>query len=64
MAVLWTITVTIEDTGSLVTGTAQPLVDPMMKFLREYGEGKIDAGTIATVVVDYPATDSATVKLA
>ena len=64
MAILWTITVTVEDTGALVTGTAQPLIDPMIKFLREYGEDKIAAGTIATVSIDYNATDSATVKLA
>ena len=64
MAVLWTITVTVEDTGSLVIATASALIDPMVKFLREYGEGKIDEAAITSVTLDYDATDSITVKIA
>lgn len=64
MAVLWTITVTVEDGGlPLVIKTASAMVDPMMKFLRQFGEAEVTASRAQAVEIDYPATDSATVKI-
>ncbi|KKN75605.1 hypothetical protein LCGC14_0378430 [marine sediment metagenome] len=64
MAVLWTITITMEDGGlPLTTPLASKMVDPIMKFVRTFGETEVTATRAAAVTVDYDATDSATIKI-
>ncbi len=67
MAVVWTLTLTWEDGGlPLTTALASAQVDEVVKMVREYGEDKIAAGKLNAstgIIVDYNATDSATIKL-
>lgn len=66
MAIVWTITITMEDTGSTPTLTdklAAKMVDPIMQAVRKLGEAEITAGTANTITLDYSATDAATIKI-
>ena len=64
MAVLWTITITMEDGGlPLTTPLSSKMVDPIIKFVRTFGEAEITASRAQAVTLDYPATDSATIKI-
>ncbi len=64
MAVLWTITVTMEDGGlPLTTPLSSKMVDPIIKALRVFGDAEIAAGRAQAITIDYPATDSATAKI-
>ena len=64
MAVLVTITITLEDSGlPLVIKTASAMVDPIINFIREFGAAEITASRAQSIDLEYPSAATITVKI-
>ena len=64
MAVLVTITITVEDGGlPIAIKGASAMVDPIMNFVREFGAAEITAVRAQAIELDYPSAATITVKI-